>query len=205
MVSYPIIVLCKYTKMSANRFRISIAPLTQKRGMMTGVIKSGRKAKKEGDVSVSVSPVRAIADTQIGDVFSSLTGDKEEVLPESYIQLKRDIIGSETNQAALKKSWASLTKRLSALADQVEERQQAVSTCVGIFLTSQCIPEVTYEELVNSPTKDTLDRIRECGTVVVRGVVAEKQVRCGTGELADQAGRTVVGRFEDLHQPKSGD
>ena len=147
---------------------------------MTEVIKSGRKAKKEGDVSVSVSPVRAIADTQIGDVFSSLTGDKEEVLPESYIQLKRDIIGNEANQAALKKSWASLTETLSVLADQVEERQQAVSARTGTGLTSQCIPEVAYDELVNSPSKGTLDKIRECGTVVVRGVVAEKEVSYST-------------------------
>ena len=87
----------------------------------------------------------------------------------------------------------------------MEERQQAVSARIGTCLTSQCIPEVEYDELVNSPSKVTLDRIRECGTVVVRGVVAEKQVRCGTGEMADQVGRTVVGRFEDLHRSKSGD
>jgi hypothetical protein len=109
-----------------------------------------------------------------------LTGDKEEVLPESYIQLKRDIIGNEANQAALKKSWASLIQRLAILADQVEERQQAVSSCTGNALTSQCIPEVEYEELVNSPSKDTLSRIRECGTVVVRGVVPEREVRYNT-------------------------
>jgi hypothetical protein len=63
-----------------------------------------------------------------------LTGEKEEVLPDSYIQLKRDIIGNEANQVALKKSWASLIQRLSILADQVEERQQAVSICVWVLL-----------------------------------------------------------------------
>jgi hypothetical protein len=113
-------------------------------------------------------------------VFSSLTGDKEEILPESYIQLKRDIIGNEANQTALRKSWASLTKRLSILAEHVEECQQAVGKWTRISLTSQCIPEVEYEELVNSPSKDTLDKIRECGTVVVRGVVAEKEVSYST-------------------------
>ena len=58
----------------------------------------------------------------------------------------------------------------------MEERQQAVSTCTRDSLTSQCIPEVEYDELVKSPSGTTLDRIRECGTVVVRGVVAENQV-----------------------------
>jgi hypothetical protein len=35
---------------------------------------------------------------------------------------------------------------------------------------------VTYEELVNSPSKETLGKIKECGTVVVKGVVAEHEV-----------------------------
>jgi hypothetical protein len=64
----------------------------------------------------------------------------------------------------LKRSWASLTERLAFLADDVEKRQQA------------CIPEVGYEELVDSPSKDVVSRIKECGTVVVRGVVEEAQV-----------------------------
>lgn len=53
--------LCNCVQMSASRFRISIAPLIQKRGMMTEVIKSGRKAKKEGDVSVTVPLFCAMA------------------------------------------------------------------------------------------------------------------------------------------------
>lgn len=59
-------------------------------------------------------------------MFSSLTGEAEEVLPESYRDLKRSIIGDEANQAALRRSWASLSKRLAVLADDVEKRQQAV-------------------------------------------------------------------------------
>jgi hypothetical protein len=35
---------------------------------------------------------------------------------------------------------------------------------------------VSYDELVNSPSRDTLERIKECGTVVVRGVVEENKV-----------------------------
>lgn len=65
--------------------------------------------------------------SQIGNVFSSLTGEAEEVLPESYLQLKRSIIGDEANQTALKRSWASLSKRLAFLADHIERQQQAVS------------------------------------------------------------------------------
>jgi hypothetical protein len=48
-------------------------------------------------------------------------------LPESYIELKRSIIGNEATQAALRRSWAGLTERLAAVADDVERRQQAVS------------------------------------------------------------------------------
>jgi hypothetical protein len=52
----------------------------------------------------------------------------EQALPDSYLQLKRGIIGDELNQAALKRSWASLTDRLAFLSDDVEKRQQAVGT-----------------------------------------------------------------------------
>jgi hypothetical protein len=45
---------------------------------------------------------------------------------------------------------------------------------------TQCIPEITFEELVSPQAhpaaEERLMRIRECGTVVVRGVVSEDQV-----------------------------
>jgi hypothetical protein len=50
----------------------------------------------------------------------------EQALPDSYLELKRGIIGDEVNQTALKRSWASLTDRLAFLADDIEKRQQAV-------------------------------------------------------------------------------
>ena len=87
---------------------------------------SGRKAKKEGDVR-AIPLQRITAEEQIGDVFSSLKGEAEEVLPDSYIQLKRSIIGDEANQDGLRRSWASLTNRLASVAQDVEERQRAVS------------------------------------------------------------------------------
>jgi len=43
--------ICKYITMFAKGFQNSIVASTRKRGVMTEVIKSGRKAKKEGDVS----------------------------------------------------------------------------------------------------------------------------------------------------------
>jgi hypothetical protein len=43
--------ICKYITMFAKGFQNSIVASSRKRGVMTEVIKSGRKAKKEGDVS----------------------------------------------------------------------------------------------------------------------------------------------------------
>lgn len=115
------------------RFRTSLIPLTQRRGMATSADHktstsqtSGRKAKKEGDVR-AIPLQRITAEEQIGDVFSSLKGEAEEVLPDSYIQLKRSIIGNGANQDALRRSWASLTNRLASVVQDVEERQQAAS------------------------------------------------------------------------------
>ncbi|ORY24395.1 hypothetical protein BCR39DRAFT_561571 [Naematelia encephala] len=104
-----------------------------------------RKERKEGD---------------IGSVFASLSGEAEAVLPPRFLDLKRSIIGDEANQAALRKGWASLTRRLAQRADEIEAKQQAA---------------ITYEEFIERPSKQLIDEIKSCGTVVVRNVVSEEQ------------------------------
>ncbi|KAH7232000.1 hypothetical protein B0J15DRAFT_555393 [Fusarium solani] len=99
----------------------------------------------------------------IGNSFASLAGEKETLLPARYLDLKRELIGDEANQAALIAAWARLTSRLAELLAEIEERQQ------------HTIPEATYDELVDNPSPELINRIRECGSVVIHGTVSKDQ------------------------------
>ncbi|KAK4684908.1 hypothetical protein P7C73_g5253, partial [Tremellales sp. Uapishka_1] len=114
--------------------------------MQTASRATSRKQRKEGDIA---------------SVFSSLSGEKDAVLPERFLNLKRKIIGDEANQERLRQSFATLTNRLATAAKEIQRDQQ------------KCIPEITFDEFTSSPSRDTLDRIRKCGTVVIRDVVSE--------------------------------
>ncbi|EXA46300.1 hypothetical protein FOVG_07026 [Fusarium oxysporum f. sp. pisi HDV247] len=103
------------------------------------------------------------AEGSIGNSFASLAGEKETLLPERYLNLKREIIGDKSNQDALTAAWARLTARLAELSDEIEEKQQ------------RTIPEATYHELVENPSFELVQRIRQCGSVVIRKTVSEEQ------------------------------
>ncbi|KAM0559893.1 hypothetical protein ACHAPJ_003842 [Fusarium lateritium] len=103
------------------------------------------------------------AEGSIGNSFASLAGEKETLLPERYLGLKREIIGDKSNQEALVAAWARLTSRLAELADEIEEKQQ------------RTIPEATYQELAENSSPELIQRIRRCGSVVVRKTVSEDQ------------------------------
>ncbi|KAJ9422699.1 hypothetical protein QL093DRAFT_2578113 [Fusarium oxysporum] len=64
---------------------------------------------------------------------------------------------------ALTAAWARLTARLAELSDEIEEKQQ------------RTIPEATYHELVENPSFELVQRIRQCGSVVIRKTVSEEQ------------------------------
>ncbi|EXL99230.1 hypothetical protein FOIG_09097 [Fusarium odoratissimum NRRL 54006] len=100
----------------------------------------------------------------IGNSFASLAGEKETLLPERYLDLKREIIGDKSNQDALTAAWARLTARLAELSDEIEEKQQ------------RTIPEANYHELVENPSFELVQRIRQCGSVVIRKTVSQEQV-----------------------------
>lgn len=64
---------------------------------------------------------------QISSVFSSLSGETEKPLPPRFAELKRTIIGEESNQRRLIAGWERLTKRLRDAAEEIERQQQDVS------------------------------------------------------------------------------
>ncbi|WVQ79010.1 hypothetical protein IAT38_001102 [Cryptococcus sp. DSM 104549] len=106
-----------------------------------------RKERQEGDIS---------------NVFSSLSGEAEKPFPPRFGELKRKIIGDEANQRALIAGWERLTDRLRKAAGEIEAKQQ------------DNIPQTTFEEFINSPTKELIDKIKTAGTFILRGAVEEE-------------------------------
>ncbi|KAL2669790.1 hypothetical protein Neosp_015235 [[Neocosmospora] mangrovei] len=109
----------------------------------------------------------------IGNSFASLAGEKETLLPARYLDLKRELIGDEANQAALIAAWARLISRLAELSAEIQEKQQ------------RTIPEATYDELVDNPSPELISRIRECGSVVIHGTVSKDQALKWFGDVRD--------------------
>lgn len=82
-------------------------------------------------------------------MFASLSGEGAYVFPERFKDLKRcdrhntvdlsgkayldcrQLIGDADNQARLRHSWATLTRRLAQLAPEIERSKQDVSPCSG--------------------------------------------------------------------------
>ncbi|KAK8861552.1 hypothetical protein IAR55_002374 [Kwoniella newhampshirensis] len=125
----------------------SQAMLMGKQDVSSSTRQSTRKAREEGDIS---------------SVFASLAGESEKPLPDRFAQLKREIVGDEANQRRLVESWSRLTGHLEKVSCEIQERQQ------------DCVPQTTYEEFTSSRSSDLVDRIKTCGSVIIRNVVQEE-------------------------------
>nr|XP_019012115.1 uncharacterized protein I206_02957 [Kwoniella pini CBS 10737]OCF50896.1 hypothetical protein I206_02957 [Kwoniella pini CBS 10737] len=107
-----------------------------------------RKERQEGDIS---------------SVFSSLSGEAAVELPARFGELKRQIIGDETNQRSLVESWSRLTKRLGQAAEEIDRKKQ------------NCIPQITYDELTSpSSSPEVIEAIKTTGAFVLKNVIDRK-------------------------------
>lgn len=100
----------------------------------------------------------------IGDAFTSLSKSQIE-LPQRFADLKRGII--DTNGDAILDGWSRLLNHLETEAiPKVKE------------LSSNSIPEVSFSSIAENgghlPT-EAQNLLRECGTIIIRGIVPEEQ------------------------------
>ncbi|WVW80099.1 hypothetical protein I302_102072 [Kwoniella bestiolae CBS 10118] len=110
---------------------------------MMGMMGS-KKEREEGDIS---------------SVFASLAGEAAKPLPARFGELKQKIVGDEANQRSLVESWSRLTSRLREVAEEVDRKKQ------------DCIPQITYDDLVSSPTSAVIDSIKTSGSLIVKNVI----------------------------------
>lgn len=105
------------------------------------------KTKREGDIS---------------DSFASLSGFKEQTLPDEFRQLKIHL--SQRREEEIKASWNRLLDELKIENDIAAERGPAV------------IPEVRYSHLATDLPAAQAE-IKKRGAVVIRGVIPEEEAR----------------------------
>ena len=116
---------------------------------------SHAKAKKEGDIS---------------SVFVSLSGGQAEALPDSYTQIKRQLIAGHEDEVAA--SWRKLLPKLAAENEIVAK------------LGPDVVPQIKFRDLAN-PSDRFISEVKKRGVAVVRGVVPRDEARAYKNEVED--------------------
>lgn len=120
---------------------------SQRRCVNMAAMATASQDKREGDIS---------------DSFASLSGVKDEPLPDQFRKLKLSLV--EGREEKIKASWHRLLQRLEIENDVIAE------------LGSKVIPEVRFDNLEDDLSQNR-DAIKKRGAAVIRGVIPEKQAR----------------------------
>lgn len=120
---------------------------SQRRAAVATSMADATQHKREGDIS---------------DAFASLSGLKDEPLPEQFRQLKLSLVSGREER--IKASWNKLIAELRAENDAVAKQG------------SRVIPEVRYENLVDD-LASAKDEIKKRGAAVIRGMIPEDEAR----------------------------
>ncbi|KAJ5107798.1 DUF1479-domain-containing protein [Penicillium angulare] len=124
------------------------------KGSVRGVMNAAQP-RKEGDIS---------------SVFVSLSGVKQEALPERFADQKRRLIAG--NETKVKESWDRLLRNLREEVQTISERGSSV------------IPSIDFKDIKNAP-KSFQQELRKRGVAVVRGVVPEDEARSYKESIED--------------------
>ncbi len=115
------------------------------RGLRLICTSNSTKAKQEGDIS---------------SVFSSLSGAKVPPLPERFVTLKRQLVG--TSSETLTESWTDLLDSIAIGMQDIRDQG------------SNIIPEVSFEELTDPSSTDAWSTAaRTRGSLIIRDVVPD--------------------------------
>ena len=125
------------------------------KGSLRTVTNTAQQPRKEGDIS---------------SVFVSLSGVKQEALPERFTDQKRRLIAGREKE--VKESWDRL---LQNLRDEVRTIGQ---------LGSNVVPSIDFKDIKNAP-KTFQQELRKRGVAVVRGVVPEDEARSYKESIED--------------------
>ncbi|KAI9147547.1 microtubule associated protein [Paramyrothecium foliicola] len=158
---------------SDNRLRVSkaarSAPVFRRSVAMAAAQK---QPKKEGDIS---------------DAFASMAGVEATPLPDSFRQLKLDLIRGR--EGAVRNSWRSLLRELRRENDIIAAKGPAI------------VPEVEFKDLERA-LEDKKSDIKLRGAVVVKGVIPEAEARAYKDEIEEYVRNNPWTRAFPPHDPQ---
>ncbi|KAI5458656.1 hypothetical protein BGZ63DRAFT_432102 [Mariannaea sp. PMI_226] len=129
-------------------------------------------AKKEGDIS---------------DAFVSLSGRDRPPLPDSFRQLKCDLVRGREDE--IQRSWVTLLRELRKENDIIAKKGPSV------------IPQIEFSNL-DSDIKQLKDEIKKRGAVVVKGVIPEAEARAYKEEIEEYVKKNPSTRAFPQHDPQ---
>ena len=103
------------------------------------------------------------AEGDISSVFASMANDKREILPERFVELKREIVGE--NGDAILASWKRLLPVVEAKVREAKE------------LGSSIFPEVEFSDIQsNNVDAAMIERIKRTGACIIRNALSKEEV-----------------------------
>jgi Protein of unknown function (DUF1479) len=119
------------------------------------IASQARPAKLEGDIS---------------SVFSSLSGGRDQPLPDRYAAMKRKMI--QDHEKELTDSWRRLLKRLNKENEVIAKRGSSI------------VPQIDFHD-IEKDSKAFEDEVKLRGVAVIRGVIPEAEARSYKTEVED--------------------
>ncbi|KFA70600.1 hypothetical protein S40285_04696 [Stachybotrys chlorohalonatus IBT 40285] len=123
----------------------------------------------------------------ISDAFASLSGRTLPPLPDSFRQLKCDLVRGR--ERAIEASWRRLLRELRRENEEIARRGPGV------------IPQVEYKDLERG-VKGLREEIRKRGAVVVKGVIEEGEARAYKEEVEEYVRKNPWTRAFPSHDPQ---
>lgn len=123
-----------------------------------------------------MASIKSRPEGSFGDAFASLSKNSTK-LPARFLQLKRDLADNKGD--AILRGWHRLLKHLN-------EELLPLIRARG----SELIPEIDYEAIAANNgylPADAERRLRECGTIIVRGLIPEQQALQWKRSIGDYA------------------
>ncbi|PPQ78587.1 hypothetical protein CVT25_010563 [Psilocybe cyanescens] len=133
--------------------------LGQKKGMMTAA------------ASTSTSSTRTPkGEGSIADIFTSLTGEAHNVLPDRFAGLKKELW-----KDSLVESWREVLEALPEAVQEIEAKG------------SKIIPRVRYQDIQAGLSQDQVEAIKRVGTVIVTGGIPPEEALSWKQSIRDYA------------------
>ncbi|KDR75460.1 hypothetical protein GALMADRAFT_247897 [Galerina marginata CBS 339.88] len=121
--------------------------------------------------ATATASTRAAKDEgSIADIFTSLTGEEHNNLPERFADLKKDLWND-----SLVESWRGVLEALPQAVEEISSKG------------SEIVPRVCYRDLQTGLSKDQVDEIKTIGTVIITGGVPAEEALGWKQSIRDYA------------------